>query len=93
MVDHVKNKVAKEGEQQYLTLTLNNVLPPSNKRVYGYRKMRDDLDKVIIYQLKIDDYLGLSSGSHKKEECEKVRNELIEMTKSYYTESKLAYET
>ena len=65
----------------------------SKKRVYAYRKMRDDFDELIIYQLKIDDYLGLSSGIHKKEECEKVRNELIEMTKSYYAESKLAYET
>lgn len=63
------------------------------KRVYAYRKMRDDFDELIIYQLKIDDYLGLNNGINIKEECEIVRNELIEMTKSYYAESKLAYET
>lgn len=63
------------------------------KRVYAYRKMRDDFDELIIYQLKIDDYLGLNNGINIKEGCEIVRNELIEMTKSYYAESKLAYET
>lgn len=63
------------------------------KRFYAYRKMREDFEELLIYQLKIDDYLGLSNDNCDKEGCEKVRYELIEMTKSYYAEAKLAYET
>ena len=63
------------------------------KRSYAYRKMRDDFEELLIYQLRIDEYLGLDSGLYANKECENVRSELIEMTKSYYAEAKLAYET
>ncbi|MCM1233785.1 MAG: hypothetical protein NC489_27045 [Ruminococcus flavefaciens] len=61
-----------------------------NKKVYAYRKMRDDYEELIIYQLKIDEYLGLENESR---ETDKISDELIQMSKSYYAESKLAYDT
>lgn len=63
------------------------------KRIYAYRKMRDDFEELLVYQLRIDEYLGLDSGLYENKEFENVRSELIEMTKSYYAEAKLAYET
>ena len=32
-----------------------------DKRVYTYKKMREDFEELLIYQLKINDYLGLSN--------------------------------
>lgn len=63
------------------------------KRKYAYRKMRDDFEKLAFYQLKIDEYLGLSSKENENADSKKVEDELVQMTKSYYAESKLAYHT
>ena len=41
--------------------------------------MREDFEELLIYQLKIDDYLGLSNDIRDNEGCEKVRHELIEI--------------
>lgn len=89
VVVHIKNKVAKEGERQYLTLPLNNILPPSNKNDFPLPLLKIEIPDEAVKSSK--EYKG--KKYHHKVDIANSNVVEIHMTHSGFSNSQKRYAT
>lgn len=82
-------KIKSKNTQFYENVYKINYCDDKNKNRYIYRKIRQEYEELIFYAIDIDAYLEI-----KDFKCDNITvNNILDLSKMYYAETKFAYET
>lgn len=82
-------KIKSKNTQFYENVYKINYGDDKNKNRYIYRKIRQEYEELIFYAIDIDVYLEI-----KDFKCDNITvNNILDLSKMYYAETKFAYET